>query len=120
MSNDTVAAALAPQHDWKSAYAFVETEARKILDVGVAGGGSISTTVLADMIYSPNEAYDPKVRKRVFQALKACANHGLKRYVTMGEPEQVGVVMNARRLKWHAPRPDGFVEPCCPTCKRPL
>lgn len=119
MGNEAVAAALAPQHDWKSAYAFVETEARKILDVGVTGGGSISTTVLADLIYSPNEAHDPKVRKRVFQALKACAGHGLKRYVTMGEPEQVGVVMNARRLKWHAPLPEG-VPTCCPTCKRPL
>lgn len=117
-NNAEVAAALAPVHDWRIAYPWVEAKARAILDPWL---GFMTTTELANRIYDPEQAHDPKVRKRVFQALKALETHGLATYLTMGEPERVGGVENGRRRLWHAPRigTTPLVQ-CCPTCKRPL
>ena len=120
-SNPEVEAALAAEKDWRTAYPFVEEAARVILN-GFSGQGQgtrISTTILADMIYNSNQTHDPKVRKRVFQALKACATRGLQRYCTKGPPETIGGVANARRLWWHSPIMEiSTPAPICPTCKR--
>lgn len=119
MSNTEVAAALAADKSWRVAYPFVEGVARSILDGGTFSG---STTELVERIYSSAEAHDPKVRTRVFRALKACSTRALKRYCTAGELEPIGSNLGmGRRLTWHAPsmvvtKPAEF----CPTCKRPL
>jgi len=114
-NNAEVAAALRPENDWRTAYAFVELEAKNLL---LIASGTYTTTELADAIYSPAEAHDPKVRKRVFQALKALATRGLANYVTLQEPQE-GAFGTTRRKLWHAPRAITPAQ-CCPTCKRPL
>jgi len=118
-NNAEVAAALAPENDWRTAYPFVEVAARAILDT--TGLSSWTTTELADAIYNPNEAHDPKVRKRVFQALKALATRGLASYCSVApEVARIGSIENARRKVWHAARAGLVSPPKCPTCKRPL
>lgn len=116
-----MAAALRPENDWRTAYPFVEAAARKHLD-RFKPAQSVTTTNLADLIYSPDEAHDPKVRKRVFQALKALATRGLAAYVTLGEPETIGASQGARRRHWHpahtAAAPVRHSK--CPTCGQEL
>lgn len=116
--NEEVAVALRPDHDWRTAYPFVEERAKFFLNGRL---NTLTTTALADLIYGPDEAHDPKVRKRVFQALKALSTRGLAAYVTLGEPETIGASQGARRRHWHAPR-IGSVQLAqqCPTCKRPI
>lgn len=118
--NPAVAAALAPEQNWKTAYPFIEGQARTILDALVPPDLVLSTTTLADRIYSPDEAHDPRVRKRVFQALKALSTKGLRAYVSLADVETIGNRSGQRRL-WHRADPAAAPAPlCCPTCKRPL
>jgi hypothetical protein len=110
---------LAPAVDWRQAYPVVEIEARIVLDV-LAPGVELSITKLVDRIYTGT--IDPKVRNRIFKALRAASERGLQRYCTRGEPERVGSVENARRTHWHAGKAE-IIPPaksCCPTCRRPL
>lgn len=119
LSSDAFNVELAPEKDWRTAYPFVEAEARKFLDT-LAEGMTLSTTALVDGIYTG--AIIPQIRSRVFKALRASADRGLQRYVTKGEPEKVGHVENARRLHWHRGKVEGIppAKSCCPECGRPF
>lgn len=102
-SNLEVAIALAPEKEWRTAYPFIEAAAKAILENLTPPHLVLSTTQLADEIYSPAQAHDTRVRKRVFQALKALATRGLAPYITLGEPEQIAGMESGRRKLWHAP-----------------
>lgn len=119
MSNADINRELAADRDWRTAYPYVEAQARTVLD-GLSHW--VSTAALVALLYSPSEAQDDKVRNRIFKALRAASTRGLQRYVTLGEPEKVGTVQNARRAHWHAGRAEVNppVKSCCPACGRPL
>lgn len=116
--NETVRQAVAPEVPWRMAYPFVEGAVRRILDTLPADAVRISTTVLVDMIYDPDGPVDERVRTRIFKALRACAEHGLRDYYILGEPAQIGGVKDARPKLWGAPVKSGTY--CCPKCGRPL
>jgi hypothetical protein len=118
LSNTQITEALNPDVSWRMAYPFVEGAVRAILDAWPADAPRLSTTALVDKLYDPSGLVDTRVRSRIFKALKACADHGLKPYVILGEPTKVGNVENARRMLWGAPVKSGTY--CCPQCGRPL
>jgi hypothetical protein len=115
--NERITAAVAPVVDWRVAYPFVEAEAKAVLGA-LPEGARISTTELVRRIYDPQGPVDERVQTRIFKALVACSLHGLRDYVTLGEPGRVGSVENARRKLWGRPPIKSSPE-CCPHCKRP-
>lgn len=106
---------MAPSNTWMVAYPIVEREARRILDA-LPEGQVMSTRQLCEALYSTAEAFDAKVQKRVFNALKNAATRTLAAYVTRGEPEKIGAALEARRMIWGKPP----AKSCCATCGRPL
>lgn len=120
MSNAEIDAGVSMPANWKTAYPIVEAAAKVVLEA-LPEGASLSTTALVDAIYSPDQARNDAVRSRIFKALGACAEHGLKPYVTLGPLEQIGHLKEGRRKLWH--RANAAIEAppfTCPTCKRSL
>ena len=119
-NNAAMNEALAPNKTWQVAYAHVEAEARIVLDT-LAPDAILSTTDLAERLYSRGEAYDAAIRKRIFKALQACAERGLARYCSRG-PVRSFSGRDIRPFQWHAGRAEVIppAKSCCPTCRRPL
>lgn len=103
--------------DWQVAYAWVEDQARAILDQ-LSPGCALSTTELAQRVYPMDHAAG---KKRVFKALAAAATKTMTRYVTFGEPEKIGP-RTGRRKTWHRPGAEIIPPPkkVCAGCGRPL
>lgn len=116
-SNERITAAVAPSQDWRTAYPFVEGEAKRVLD-GLPEGSTVSTKALVDAIYSPALPQDERVHARLFKALNACALKGLKAYMTLGEEETIGNFGRGRRKLWH--RAIAGIVATCKSCGRPL
>lgn len=120
MANEDFNREVAPSQHWKTAYPFVEARAKAVLEA-LPEGATLSTTALVDALYSPEGVIDPRVHKRIYTALKALVLHGLKPYMTLGEPEKVGAQESARRKRWHNGKGVSLsLIQLCPTCKRPL
>ena len=83
--------ALAPEQEWRGAYAVIEREAKAFLD-GQPASAFFTTTALADELFPPpakdNETAKA-ARQRLFRGFAACAEHGLKPYCQKGAPKTI-------------------------------
>lgn len=104
MTSDEWNKLLAPSVHWKDAYLSVEREARAYLTIG--NKVNVSTSALVEALYPIAEARGEAgvtARGRIFKALAALADHGLRDCNYRGEPKP----MRGRTIRpniWTEPR----------------
>ena len=100
LSSDEWLRLLHPSQSWRSAYPKVEQEAIRYLDA-LDPAVTVGTTDLHVALMPRSD--DRAAIRRLYQALKACARHGLVLYNSSGEPKDYyGKI--GRPLRWHAER----------------
>lgn len=96
---------LAKDVPWQLAYPAVAEAARVALS-GITPDKAIGTAALVALLWpgqGPRDAIGKAAMTRIYQALKALANHDLSDCVTRGEPETSRWGTSIRRSYWHAP-----------------
>lgn len=114
-------AALAPNVEWRAAYATVAREARFFLTHSpLAADVPLSTTELVEHLFPEKLARGAGIeaRKRIFKGLAALATHDLADCASRGaEQRKMGKV--SRPWLWHPPaerNPEAVETKHCPHC----
>lgn len=104
---------LAPEVHWRDAYPIVEAAVKALLTANPKYKGlELTTTELVEALYPEEEARGngAAARQRIFRALEALADHGLKHWHYRGPPRMTRAGQVRPRV-WHAER-----KPICPNC----
>jgi len=97
---------LAKGQPWETAYPLVAEAALGVL-AGISKDKAIGTAQLVALLWpgqGPRDAVGKAAMARMYQALKALADHDLSQCVYRGEPEPSRWGKPIRRLFWHEPK----------------
>lgn len=101
-------AVLAPDQDWKPAYAAVEQQVKLLFAHNpLYAQDTLSTAALVEALYPETYARGEGqvARRRMFKALQALAPRGLSAYATKGPAKMNKMRVSVRPWLWRAPAP---------------